>query len=137
LSEVEIMGEQLLIQNYVAGGALAGNRFVKADSTEGQVVAAGDGDAPFGITDRVGSPPTITEAVGAVEGDRVDVVQVGVTDLELGGTVAFGEYIEPGTDGVGVAYSGGAPGALALESGEEGDIIRVLVLLGAAAGLGS
>ena len=130
-------GEQLLIQNYVAGDDLKGNRFVKADSTAGQVVAAGDGDTPFGITDRVGSPPTVTDEVAAVEGDRVDIVQAGITDLELGGTVSFGEYIEPGTDGVGVAYTDGAPGALALEDGDAEDIIRVLVLLGAAAGLGS
>lgn len=130
-------GEQLLIKNYVAGAALVGNRFVQPDATDGQVVYADDGDAAFGITDRVGSPPSVTDAVGAAEGDRVDVVHVGITDLELGGTVAFGEYIEPSTDGVGVAWSAGAPGALALESGDDGDIITVLVLIGGQAGLGS
>lgn len=120
-------GEQLLIQNYVAGGALKGNRFVKADSTAGQVVAAGEGDTPFGITDRVGSPPTVTDEVAAVEGDRVDVVHLGITDLELGGTVSFGGLIEPSTDGVGVALDTGTAGAVALEDGDAEDIIRVLV----------
>lgn len=122
------MGEQLLIQNYEAGGNLSAHRFVKTGVADGEVVAAGVGDVPFGITDRIGSPPSVPAAYTAVAGDRVDVVQEGVTDLELGDDVAFGEFIVPGANGVGMPYDAGDPqpvGARAQESGGLGDLIRV------------
>jgi hypothetical protein len=115
----------------VAGGNLEAHRFVREDATDGQVVAADAGDAPIGITDRIGSPPTVPAAYGAVSGDRVDIVHIGITDLELGGTVGFGQYLVAGADGVGEAYDPDAPtpvGARALADGVLGDIISVLVL---------
>lgn len=124
------MGEQLLIQNYVAGGTLSAQRFVKAHTVDGEVVVAGAAAVPFGITDRIGSPPTIPPLFTAVEGDRVDVVHLGITDLELGGAVSFGDSLAPDAEGKGVAAASNPVGAIALSDGAAGEIIRVLIVAG-------
>lgn len=122
------MAEQLIVQNYVAGGTVAPHRFVNFNPA-GEIVAGAAGERSVGISDRVGSPPSVPAATSALAGERLDVVHLGITDIELGETVVPGDLLCPGTGGVGmIADPASEPaGAMALEGGADDEIIRCLV----------
>lgn len=123
--------EQLLISNYTAGGAIKPHRFVKFGSSDKHVEQSGDGEAIDGVSDKVGSPPSVPAATEVAEGERLDVVHLGITDIELGGSVTRGDLLASDADGMGVAAGEfDLIGAKALESGAAGDIIRALVYPG-------
>lgn len=125
------MAEQLLIKTFVAGETLAAHRFVKASSTDGEVTYADAGEVPFGITDRVGSPPTVPAAVTVASGERVDVVLMGITDILLAGSVSFGDFIVPTADGKGITADPSGTecaGGIALADGDADEIIPVLIV---------
>ena len=120
--------EQLRAENLRAGGTIRPHRFVKFGVTENTLLECDAGDAAIGISDRVGSPPSVTAGIQALEGERLDYVLIGITDLLLGGAVDQGEYLVPDSEGRGVAYDPGSPaavGARALEGGVSGDLVRV------------
>lgn len=96
------------------------NRFVKVvnDGGEGKIALAGDGERAIGVL--LTKPP---------EDQPGRVAIGGIVPLELGGTVVAGGEISSGADGKGVAQSSTNPSyALALASGDAGDIIAVLLL---------
>lgn len=130
--------EQLRVENLRAGGTIRPHRFVKFGATENTLLECDAGEAAIGIADRIGSPPSVPAAIQAVEGERLDYVLIGITDLELGGAVDQGEYLVSDADGKGVAYAGsGWVGARALEGGVSGDLVRVKLIDAGPIGTGS
>lgn len=86
---------QLIVKTFTAGGAIAHGRLVKVGAADGAVLqcsAAADGI--FGVSDCPG---------GVAQGGRVDVVLLGMTELEFGGTVARGTLVTSDADGKAVA----------------------------------
>lgn len=117
--------DAVLTKNYAAGGAIAARRLVKVGSADGAVLqAAAATDLIVGISPEL----------GADSGARCDVYHLGIAELELGGEVARGGQVTADADGKGVAVSaaGQRVGAIALQSGVSGDIIRVLSMAGTA-----
>lgn len=116
----------------IAGGNIAPSRFVKLDTTVGQAVQCGAGEAIFGIS----QPSTRRLALSgwddgyaAISGENINIIGPGDDEahLELGGTVTHGQYIKSDADGKGVAGTSDKDniGAQALESGTSGKLIRV------------
>lgn len=129
--------------NYVAGGNIYPSRFVKASTAaDFRVLQATANDRIAGISG-IGTnyPPIVDPAITvngyhAVAGQNCRVH--GENDeclLELGsGGVTRGGLLKSDADGKGVAVATSGttkqfPGARALESGSEGDKIRVEVLV--------
>lgn len=116
----------------IAGGNVTPARFVKLDSTVGRVVECGAGEDMFGIS----QPSTRRLALSgwddgfaAVAGENLNIIGPGDDEalLELGGTVTHGQNIKSGAAGVGVAATTDKDkvGAIALQSGVSGELIRV------------
>lgn len=117
------MANTLLNKNYLAEAAIAPFRIVKMGAADGGVLlAAAATDSLVGVC----------EAVGPALGERVDVIKVGLADVELGGAVVRGGPITSDATGKGVAA---APAAgvnnrvigFAEISGVAGDIIPVFI----------
>lgn len=113
---------QKTVKNYIAGADVAARRIVKFSADRTVVQSTAETDASIGIS---------TE-VAAVSGGRCDVVRDGITELELGGTVARGTPVTSDASGKGVAISTTNVGGLtktmigfAEISGVTGDIIEV------------
>jgi len=117
-----------------AGGNIAPSRFVKRSATaDAQFLQAGTGDRVAGISG-VGTryPPyaNLDDGFLAVAGENVHVYIPGEdleAQLELGGTVAAGDYLKSDTNGKGVtaAVDGDEVGGRALMAGTSGQIITV------------
>ncbi len=119
-----------LTKAYTAGGTINPFRIVKFGSNDYEVVqSAAVGDLLIGVS---------TE-VDASTGERVDVVQAGIADVKIGGSVTRGQLLTSDASGQGVAA---APAAgtnnrvigVALISGVSGDIIPVVILQGSIQG---
>ena len=104
------------ILNFTAETAVPAFRFVKVGTTDGSVQLAGAGDAVLGV-----SMDTDVAADG-----RADVQHDGIGQVTLGGTVAYGAALASDATGRGVTASGDSCG-IALDSGIEGDIIRIKI----------
>lgn len=88
------MANILLDKNGTAEGAIAPFRIVKAGSADGNYLqAAAATDFLIGVC----------EAVGPAAGERLDVVKVGIADVEYGGTVTRGQPITSDANGKAVA----------------------------------
>jgi hypothetical protein len=117
-----------LIKNYTGQGAIGAMRIVKAGSADGTVAqAAASTDPILGI-----SSGAVTMSYD--DGDPVDVIHRDIADLQLGGNVAYGNYLTSDPNGCGIVAAPAAGVncqvvAKALESGISGDIIRVLITL--------
>jgi len=116
------MPKTILTENFEAGAAISPYRIVKPGAADGEVIqAAAVGDALFGVSDSLGAD---------ADGDRVDIITMGVAEVELGGTVTRGGLITSDANGKGVAA---APAVgvnnrvigVARVSGVAGDIIDV------------
>ncbi|MBS7541490.1 DUF2190 family protein [Ancylobacter lacus] len=113
-----------MVKTFIAGGAIGHRRYVKFGAADGTVLqAAAATDAVIGVTDCPG---------GVATGDRVDVVLLGVTDVEFGGTVARGGLLVSDASGkaVAAAPASGANvfvGGRALVSAVSGDIVPAFV----------
>jgi len=96
-------------------------RFVKVGSTAKQVKICGAGESPIGIRR---NSPAINKPV--------DVVMVGsIGKLTIGsGGVAAGGHLKSGSAGEGIASTTDREeiGAIALEAGDENDVISVLIV---------
>jgi hypothetical protein len=113
----------ILIKNFTAEEAVEPRRIVKFGAADGEVLhAAAASDLSIGVTD----------TLGAEEGGRVDVVRVGIADVEYGATVARGAKLTSDSTGraVAAAPSSGANAQIigtAELSGVVGDIGKVLI----------
>lgn len=112
-----------IIKTFKASGAIAHRRFVKftADGVVAQCSAATD--AINGVTDHPG---------GAADGERVDVVLFGITDVDYGGTVAIGANVTSDANGKAVAAAPAAGvnnkiGGRALAGAVSGDYAATLI----------
>lgn len=75
------MSNELLLKNYVAGGAVAKHRIVKFGAADGIVVTgAAATDALIGIN----------AELDVAQGERVDVIRAGLPLVEYGGNVTRG-----------------------------------------------
>lgn len=140
----------------IAGGDIYPSRFVMV-STAADNTALGctAGSAPIGIS-QVGTKTPITNPLGqlggsssvfpdkaAESGDTINIFGLGdICLLECGGTVTRGDLLEAsGTTtnvGQGVTSGPGRPfGAVALESGTLGQLIRVQIVLASGGGAGA
>jgi hypothetical protein len=126
-------------QKYTAGGTIRPSRFVKLDTAADFSVLECDanerviGVAQTGLRDAPGLNGAGTDA--ASTGEEVMVVHPGqVAPLELGsGGATAGDMLKADADGKGVVQSNGTTtqwiGAIAEESGSEGDVISARVVI--------
>lgn len=111
-------------KSFLAAGAIAGYRFVAYTSNYNEVAQAASNAALLaGISDMVG-------ADGA--GKMVDVAQGDWHEVQLGGTVAAGDFLTSDANGcaikaVKVVGTDVRVGARAQMAGVSGDIIRVVI----------
>lgn len=89
----------VLNRNYTAQGAIPPYRIVKHGTQDGTVtLAAAAADALIGVN----------ESVQPDDGQRCDIVKVGVADVEFGGAVTRGQPITADANGKGVVAAPGA-----------------------------
>jgi hypothetical protein len=116
------MANLILAKNYVAGGPIAAHRIVAFGAADGVVVqAASAADLLIGATEL----PVET-------GERVDIVRVGLADIEFGGTVTRGQPVTADASGKAVAATYGTTAVRSLGIAEvsavAGDIAPVLIV---------
>lgn len=117
---------QLFSKSFNAAGTIVANSIVKVGANDYDVLQAAAGtDLVFGVS---------TE-VGAVSGERIDVVLEGIVDVKLGATVARGQLVMSDASGFGIlaAAAGGSNVNVigrAMVSGVVGDIVPVLLSIG-------
>lgn len=122
-------------QTMVAGGNISVCRFVEISAAHTVTQCNATTDKPWGISQEYAREAPLPDVTlyAAKANDPVKIYTVGDDDvlLELGGTVAAGDYLSSHTDGTGL--NAGADltyGARAKEAGVAGDRIRVTVLHG-------
>lgn len=103
------------ILNFTAENAVPAFRFAKVGTADGNVKLAAAGDAVLGVSTDINS----------AEGRPCDVQLDGIAKVELGGSVSFGDAVEPDSDGKAVTASATPGCAVALDSGVSGDFIRI------------
>lgn len=124
-----------------ARGNILPFRFVRLDtSTENGCVQAGDNTDIIGVSQGGTNMPEVSGLISAQyaaqSGQPVRVQGVGsIAMLELGGTVTPGTYLKSDANGRGVAVATTGTviqnyGAIALQGGSAGSIIRVMVIIG-------
>lgn len=113
------MANEMLLRNFIAGAAIAAFRIVKFGAADGEVIqAAAAADLSCGVCG----------AVAPAAGERVDIVQAGVANVEFGGTVARGALVTADANGKGVAAaSTNRAIGIAQISAVAGDIAPVLI----------
>jgi len=122
--------------SFIATGNIQPMRFVKLSTTlDGKVTICGAGEKCFGISQRGTrrSEYVDTNGYAASAGEPLEVFTEGEECLlEAGGTIAPGDYLKSGALGVGVATTTNLDfyGAVALQVGASGDLIKVKVQTG-------
>ena len=117
------MTRKLLPITYNAGAAVAARRFVKFGSSDKIVVqGAASTDALIGVSDPAGNVPS---------GERVDVIHVGLAEIDCAGTVNRGDLVMSNADGKAVVATAAAgvnvrTGGQALATGTNA---RILILV--------
>jgi len=121
-------GKDILSLTFLAYTDLSAKqyKFMAMPSATGTVNTAGSAVATIGILQ---DKPSAANRPACV---RV----AGVSKLVLGGTVAAGDRLTPDTNGDGVAITSddGEYGAIALEPGDDNDVIEVLLERGTISG---
>ncbi len=115
----------LLTKTFNAGGAITKYRLLKIGAADDAVIEA------VGVT----APIVGVSSETVASGDRIDVDMAGLLEVELGGTVARGDYLTATAAGKAVkaAPAAGANNdvaGVAMASGVIGDIINVLMTPG-------
>lgn len=121
-----------------AGGNIDPNTIVKLDtSNDGQVLAAGAGDKPYGIcygATRYAPWSALDDGHAAISGENVEVFTFGDKGvmLRLGGTVSPGDLIKPDASGFGIATTSDHDiyCAIAQMAGVSGQLIAVDMVFG-------
>lgn len=118
------MSNSKIIETYAAGGAVTKYRIIKHGADDDTVLqAAAATDALMGVT------PLLDIATG----ERIDVVEHGIAEVEFGGTVTRGDPLTSDANGKAIAA---VPGAgvnnrivgWALVSAVSGDIAKMKVV---------
>lgn len=112
----------LLTKTHDAGAAITKFRLLKIGAADEAVIHAVDGTAPI----------VAVSAETVASGARVEVEMAGLVEVELGGTVARGDYVTAGAAGVGVKSAPAAGvnsdvAGVAMVSGVSGDIINMML----------
>jgi hypothetical protein len=123
--------------SYIAGGTIRPSRFVKYTANDFEVAEADANEKIAGISQegtRTAPIPDVSTNEAAQSGETLQVYGDGEDCLlELGGTVVPGDDLKSDADGKGVVIATGAAlqqiGAVALEGGVSGELIRVQVKL--------
>lgn len=106
------------ILNFMTESAIPPFRFAKTGSSDNSVALAGVGEEAIGVSLDINSATS----------SRCDIQLDGIHMLELGGSVDYGDKLIPDATGRGVATEEGAVSyAVALDSGVEGDVIRIKI----------
>lgn len=106
------------ILNFMTESAIPPFRFAKTGSSDNSVALAGVGEEAIGVSLDIHSATS----------SRCDIQLDGIHMLELGGSVDYGDKLIPDATGRGVATEEGAVSyAVALDSGVEGDLIRIKI----------
>lgn len=110
----------LLIKNFDAGAAIAGNRFVKFGAADYQVIQnAAATTRGIGASNQLGA---------AASGDPVDVIMAGIADVQAGGSITRGAEVTSNATGQAVAAAAGnLVAGVAMVNAVSGDIIPVLL----------
>ena len=115
---MSMVGEQhLYVDSGVAGGAIAGKRFVKPDSTQGAYVICGSaGEKARGVN-----------LFDAVAGDTISVVKQGLVEVEAGDAVTLHAEVQTDASGRAIAATTGDAvlGYARKAAGTAGDFIVV------------
>lgn len=115
---------QLIVKSFVAQGPIADKRYVMPGDKDGTVLqATGSTSALLGVAD----VPN-----GAKTGDKVDVVLLGWTAVEYGGTLTRGSLLTSDSVGRAIAATPAAGvnariAGMALYSGVSGDVMDHLL----------
>lgn len=117
------MNSPTLIKSYVAGAAVRARRFAVFGAADTDMIEA---------TGATGLIVGVFEKVDASQGDLVDVVHSGITEIVCGGNVTRGGPLTSDANGAAIAAAPAAGsnarvGAFALASGVAGDIIPAFV----------
>ncbi|MEQ8502200.1 MAG: hypothetical protein RIB84_22545, partial [Sneathiellaceae bacterium] len=118
----------LLTKSYTTTAAVSAYRIVKrtGDRTVAHATTA---------TDPIAG---VTVDLGAASGGRVDVVEIGIQDVEFAGTVAAGDPVTATTDGQAIKASSGRIVGYAMVAAVSGDRAPIMlapgVTIGAVAG---
>ena len=115
------MRNEILVKSFVPAAAIAGYRIVKHDAADNRIVQSALGtDEHLGVSTFVGASAT---------DDTVDVVMMGIAEVELGGTVTRGDNLT--SDAQGRAITATTEGqrviGKAMASGVVGDIQPVFL----------
>lgn len=107
-------------RTFVAGGAIDDKVCVKLDSTAGQVVEAGAGDSPIGVSDGAAASGALVNVVLLNSQGTVEVTASGA--LSYGDTAYCNAAGEVGTD----TGSDVAVGVVLEEATAQSDIIEIV-----------
>ncbi len=113
----------LLTKAFNAGGAVTKYRLLKIGANDDEVIEA------VGVT----APIVGVSSETVVSGARIDVDMAGLLKVELGGTVARGDYLTATAAGKAVKAAPAAGtnndvAGVAMASGVNGDIINVMLM---------
>jgi len=121
----------------IAGGNIAPRRFVVRTASSGEPIVnqAGSNVLVWGIsqpsTRYIGGFGSLDDGYCAIAGETLNVYGEGCDEaqLEIAGTITAGDPIKSDTNGKGVKADTDKDhvGAIAIESGVSGDVIRVKV----------
>lgn len=87
-------------------------------SAQGKIVLANGTNTPIG---------GIVQPGNVALGERVDVMELGIAEIRLGGTVAAGDTLVSDDEGRAITGTTGKAIGIALDAGVEGDIIDVRI----------
>jgi hypothetical protein len=123
----------------IAGGNVTPSSFVKLQSgTDRSAILCGAGDRCFGISKEWHRFPAwegLDDGNIAISGESLAVYALPEDSegyLQLGGTVAVGDYLKSDASGHGVTAGsdGDEYGAQAMEAGNSGDVVKVALVRG-------
>ena len=121
------MRNEILNKTFTAASVVSPYRLVKFAASLNQIEqAASAADQCFGVANLIGA-----DAIG----DRVDVVVMGIAEVEFGGVVTAGNPLTADAEGKAVvAVAGDVVAGCAMASGVAGDIGSVLLGAGGVQG---
>lgn len=113
---------EILVKSFVAESPIPRNRFIKVGTTAGGILlATAATDLIIGIS---------SDVVDADTGDFADGNLIGVSNIKVGGTIAYGARVTSDSTGRAITAVGTVRvGGIAMAAGVLNDIIPVLISL--------